>query len=206
MGMRATDSNDVVMDDVFVPRSRTFLAVPDFEPGRHHRGPLYRFPGIATGGFIIAPVPLAVAREAIIAVRELLERKTPLGFNKPLRDRAVVQVTLARAEAMLRAARLFFYDTLGGAWVRIEAGESLGLEQKADLLLANTHAATTAAKVTDMMHRLAGTTGIYTKNPLERHFRDAHTVRHHGFMSENRFETVGQVYCGVEPEFAWVAF
>jgi hypothetical protein len=26
------------------------------------------------------------------------------------------------------------------------------------------------------------------------------------FMSENRFEAVGQVYCGVQPEFVMVAF
>jgi hypothetical protein len=28
----------------------------------------------------------------------------------------------------------------------------------------------------------------------------------HGFLSENRFEAVGQVYLGVAPEFAMVAF
>jgi alkylation response protein AidB-like acyl-CoA dehydrogenase len=85
-------------------------------------------------------------------------------------------------------------------------GEPSSLEQKADLLLAAVHAATTAGTVTDMMHKVAGTSGIYTRSPLERHFRDAQTLRHHGFMSENRFEAVGQVYCGVEPEFAMVAF
>lgn len=36
--------------------------------------------------------------------------------------------------------------------------------------------------------------------------KEAGLLRHHGFMSEDRFETVGQVYCGVAPEFAMVAF
>jgi hypothetical protein len=31
-------------------------------------------------------------------------------------------------------------------------------------------------------------------------------VRHHGFLSEARLETVGQVYLGLEPEFGFVAF
>jgi alkylation response protein AidB-like acyl-CoA dehydrogenase len=155
---------------------------------------------------IIAPIPLAVAREAVIAVRDLVQGKTALGFNKPLRDRAVVQATLARGEAMLRSARLFYHDTVRSVWNRVEAGESVNLEQKADLLLAGTHAVATAAKVTDLMHRVAGSSGIYAKSPLERHFRDAQTLRHHGLVSENRFEAVGQVYCGVEPEFVLVAF
>jgi alkylation response protein AidB-like acyl-CoA dehydrogenase len=107
---------------------------------------------------------------------------------------------------MLRAARLLFYDTLAGVWSIVLTGESVTLEQKADLVLAGTHAASTAATVAGMMHQLAGTTGIYERSPLERHFRDANTLRHHGFMSENRFETVGQVYLGVPPEFPLIVF
>ncbi len=202
LGMRGTDSNDVVIHDVFVPASRTFHVMPDFEPGPHHGGPLYRFPVIGASTFTIAPVPLAVARNAIGVVRELVQQKTAFGYLRPLRERGVVQATLARAEAMLRAARLLYYDTLEQAWERTLAGNGHTLEQKADLQLAAAHVGTTAATVADMMHRIAGTTGIYARNPLERHFRDAHTVRHHGFLSENRFEAVGQVYCGVQPEFA----
>lgn len=205
LGMRGTDSNDVVMEGVFVPKTRTFPMTPDFEPGAHHRGPLYRIPIIGGAGFLIAPVPLAVARGAIAELKTLAQTKTALGFNRPLRERPAVQATVARAEAMLRAARLLYYDTLESAWARAVRGERFTLEQKADLLLAGAHAATTAAKVTDLMHRAAGTTGIYTRSPLERQFRDAETMRHHGILSENRFETVGQVYLGVPPEFPLVA-
>jgi alkylation response protein AidB-like acyl-CoA dehydrogenase len=180
--------------------------MPDFQPSAHHGGALYRFPGIGVGVFCIGSVPLAVARGAIAELRQLAGRKTALGFARPLSERPPVQAMLARAEAMLRAARLLYYDTLTAAWERTVAGERHTLEQKADLLLAGAHAASTAATVTEMMHRVAGTTGIYARNPLERHFRDAHTLRHHGFLSENRFETAGQVYFGVRPEFALVAF
>jgi alkylation response protein AidB-like acyl-CoA dehydrogenase len=205
LGMRGSDSNDVVMEAVLVPRARTFPLTPDFEPGAHHRGPLYRLPAVAAGSFLIAPVSLAVARAAITELKALAQKKTALGFSRPLRDRAAVQATVARAEAMLRSARLFFYEALEAGYARAVRGERFTLEQKADQLLASVHAATTAAKVTDLMHRLAGTTGIYTRSPLERHFRDAQTLRHHGFLSENRFEAVGQVYLGVNPEFPMVA-
>ena len=206
LGMRGTDSNDVVLKGVFVPTSRTFPMVPDFQPSAHHGGPLYRFPGIGAGVFCIGAVPLAIARGAIGELRQLAERKTALGFTRTLSERNTVQGTVAKAEAMLRAARLFYYDTLSAAWERTVAGQPHSLEHKADLLLAGAHAASTAATVADTMHRVAGTTGIYARNPLERHFRDAHTVRHHGFLSENRFETAGQVYFGVQPEFVLVAF
>jgi hypothetical protein len=31
----------------------------------------------------------------------------------------------------------------------------------------------------------------------------AQTLRHHGFLSDNRFEAVGHVYLGVEPMVAF---
>ena len=206
LGMRATDSNDVVVDQLFVPQARTFRLMPSYQPGSRFEGPLYRFPAIGASLMIVAPVPLAAARGALDEVRELARRKTAFGFTKPLRERAVVQTAVAKAEARLRSARLFFYATLGEAWARACTGEGSSLEQKADLLLAGSHLVSTAAAVTDMMHRIAGTSGIYERSPLERHMRDVQTLRHHGFASENRLEAVGQIYLGLPPEFAMVAF
>ena len=51
-----------------------------------------------------------------------------------------------------------------------------------------------------------GTSGINRRNRLERHLRDAQTLRHHGFFSASRYETFGQVRLGVPPEFDLVAF
>jgi len=206
LGMRGTDSNDVAVNEVFVPTSRTFRLVPEFEPGPHYQSPLYRFPGIGEATVIVAPVMLAIARGAINELRDLALRKKPFGFVKTLRERTVAQATLAQGEGVLRSARLLFYDTISEAWERTQAGEPSTLEQKADLLLAGAHAVSSAAKVTDQMHSLAGTSAIYTRSRLERHFRDAQTLRHHGFVSANRYEAVGQVYLGIPPEFGLVGF
>jgi indole-3-acetate monooxygenase len=206
LGMRGTDSNDVAADGVFVPEARSFVVSPVYDPERHFTGPLYRLPALASVDVIIAPVALATARGAIDALREIVDRKTPLGSMKTIRHRPAVQFALADAEAQLRAARLLFYETLESTWKRALANETPTLEQRADLMLACAHAVRTSAHVADLMHRMGGTSGIYERSRLERHFRDAQTVRHHGFLSESRLETVGQVYLGVEPEFGFVAF
>jgi alkylation response protein AidB-like acyl-CoA dehydrogenase len=153
-----------------------------------------------------AGVLLATARNAITEFRELAGRKTPFGSMKTLRDRGVVQATLAEAEATLRSARAFFYEALSEAWARTSAGLPNTLEHRADLLLAGVNAAKSAASVTDAIHRLAGTTGIYARSPLERYFRDAPTLRQHGFVSEGRLETVGQIYLGLPPDFPLIVF
>ena len=206
LGMRGTDSNDVAVDGVFVPAHRTFPLQPAFEPGPGYRGPLYRFPGIGEAAVVIVPTALAVARRALDEVRHLARGKMPFGSAVALAARPAAQARLARAEATLRSARLLFYDTVAEAWAKTLAGTEATLEHKADLLLAGTHAVASAVAAVDLVWSLAGTTGIYAGNRLERHFRDVHTIQHHGFVSESRYETVGQVALGVEPGFGLVAF
>jgi len=206
LGMRGTDSNDVAFKDVFVPVSRMFALAPSFEPGRHFKGPLYRFPAAGIIAIFSAAVVMASARNAITEFREIAQKKTPFGSMKTLRDRGSVQSGLAEAEATLRSARAFLYEALTDTWARTAAGVPNTLEHRADLLVATINAAQSSARVTDTIHRLAGTTGIYEKSPLDRYFRDTHTLRHHGFVAENKLESVGQIYLGLEPDFPLIVF
>lgn len=206
LGMRGTDSNDIEAKGVLVPASRAFRFEPDSIPSAPFDGPLYRMPALAATYPIIAPVALAIAGGATRELREIVTTKIPLGSMKTARDRSAVQSAVAEAEAMVRSARLFFYDALAKAWQRAVVHQPFSLEDKADLMLASTWAVRSAARATDLMHRMGGTNGIYARNRLERLFRDAQTVRHHGFVSDSRLETVGQVYLGVPPEFPFVAF
>ena len=206
MGMRGTGSHDIAVTDVFVPKTRTFPMVPEFEPGSHYQGPLYRFPLVGVGATGIAPVMLAVARQAIDYVSELAQGKTPVASSTLLRERASAQAKLAQAEAMLRSGRLLLYDTLSVAWEATVAGETLSLNQRADLLLAMTHAVSSATQAVELAYSVAGTSGFRTGSPLERYFRDTQVLKHHAFAAETRYETVGQVYLGLPPDFPVLAF
>jgi alkylation response protein AidB-like acyl-CoA dehydrogenase len=206
LGMRGTDSNDIAANGIFVPEPRAFRFEPDSVPSAPFDGPLYQMPALAATYPIIVPVALAIASGAIRELHDIVTTKVPLGSIKTARDRSAVQSAVAEAEAMVRSARLFFYDALAKAWKRAVARKPFTLEDKADLMLASTWAVRSAARATDLMHRMGGTHGIYARSRLERHFRDAQTVRHHGFVSDSRLETVGQVYLGVPPEFPFVAF
>jgi len=206
LGMRGTDSNDAVFANVLVPTRRTLVLDPGLPLGRHFQGALYRFPAVGIIALFTGGVLLATARNAITEFRELAARKTPFGSMKTLRDRGAVQAALAEAEGMLRAGRAFFYEAMTDAWARAVAGLPNTLEQRADLLLAAIQASKGAVGAVDIIHRLAGTTGIYSRSTLDRFFRDAHTLRHHGFVSEGKLETVGQIYLGLPPDFPLIVF
>lgn len=123
-----------------------------------------------------------------------------------LRERPVAQMALGKAEGVLYAARSFFYETVAAAWERTQAGHASTKEEKARLMLAAVHLMQSAVEAVDRVSVVAGTSGIYTRSPLERAFRDIHTVRHHGWVSENRYGTYSQVVLGLEPDFPVATF
>src|SRR5215813_7707036 len=92
LGMCATDSNDVEAKDVFVPDHLVFPVMPDFSPGQHFKGLLYKIPSACANiACLLPPVTLAVARNAIDEVKTLAAKKTPLGSMVPIRERGVMQ-------------------------------------------------------------------------------------------------------------------
>ena len=206
MGMRGTGSNDITVTDVYVPKSRTFPMVPDFEPGSHYGGPLYRLPLVGAAATGIPTPMLGVARRAIDEVTDLALTKAPVGSNGLLKECSSAQVQLGKAEALLRSGRALLLDTVSEAWQRCIDGEPHSLKQRADLLLAMSHAMSSAVQAVELACSIAGTSAFRTSSPLERCFRDVQTMRHHVFAAEARYGTFGQVYLGVPPDFPVVAF
>jgi indole-3-acetate monooxygenase len=206
MGMRGTDSNTAIVADAFVPTIRTWSLEPTFEPGSHFKGPLYRYPSLGEGIVVLAPVALGVARLAIDEFKHLALGKTPFMSATSLSERAVAQMALGKAEGVLSAARSFFYTTATEAWERTLAGKASSREEKGKLMLAAVHLMQSSVEAVDHICGVAGTSAIYTRSPLERAFRDVHTARHHGWVSESRYGTYGQIALGLEPDFPVALF
>lgn len=204
LGMRGTDSNDIAVNDLFVPESRTLVIDPAAPRGSHHRGPLYRYPAMGLLGAFLSPVALGVGREAITEVIDIATGKTPFNSTTTLRERAAAQARIGRAEAILRSSRSMLYELLDEQWKRSLAGVDATIEQRAELLMAAVHAMQSATQAVEFAFSTAGTTGIYQRSRLERLFRDAEVLKQHGFVNESRYETVGQVLFGLPPDMGFL--
>jgi alkylation response protein AidB-like acyl-CoA dehydrogenase len=207
LGLRGSDSTDVSVRDLFVPSAFTFPLAPQYEPNKHYRSALYRTPLLAAAVLAsISPVAIAIARNAIDEVRALSSKRVPMASMVTLRDRGVAQARLGRAEAMLRSARAFMYETMADTWERTQAGETFTPEQRANIMLAAAHAAQVGGEVTEMMFTSGGSSAIFTRYPLERLFRDSQVIRQHGFVAASRYETAAQVMLGLEPDLPLIYF
>ena len=207
IGMRATDSCDVEAKNIFVPEELSFPLAPVWEANHYFDGPTYRFPALgASIASLIAPVALAVARNAIDEVKTIATKKTSFGSVSNLAGRGAVQSKIGKAEALLRAGRIYLYGELEIAWNKTLSGELLSLEEKASLSLAATHCNQSCFQAVDLMYSVAGTTGIYMRSALSHLFMDAQVIRQHGFANESRYETAAQVFLGLPPDLPVLGF
>ena len=194
-GMRGTGSHDIEVEDLFVPEERTFSAL---ERRARVTGPMNRMHGFDLAGCGFCCVGLGVARAAIDAFVELAQRQGPALVLRAAARAALVQAQVGEAEAVLRSGRALLFDVVGEMWQARAAGRPITERQRADLRLAMTHAAQSAARATHMVCATAGTTSIFTSSPLERYARDAEVVTRHNQLQFVNYEAVGRTVLGLE--------
>ncbi|MEE3062859.1 MAG: acyl-CoA dehydrogenase family protein [Actinomycetota bacterium] len=195
LGLRATGSNDVAAQGLKVPGEHTIS--PFFHSARHD-GPLWRIPFFTLAGIGMVGVPLGIARRALDEFTDLATTKLRAMASEPLAKDAAVQVEFASAEASLRSARAFVLDEVNALWDTAVAGDPPSLEQRAGFRLAALAAMRAARQVVDTTFELTGAGAVHASHPLQRCFRDLHTVSQHAYFSPSALKRYANTRFGIE--------
>ena len=204
-GMRGTGSHDVEVDDIFVPVERTVAFAPLEQPSSAYSGPSHRltiWPPVAAN----AVSALGIAQAAIDEFADLATKKTPSYTSTTLKDRSIVQLRFAKAVAKVESARAYLHEAFDTAWQGALDGHALDMAGRARLQLASSHVPIAAAEAVDLIHSIAGTSGVRNDQSFQRHFRDAHVITQHAYVCESRMEAVGQISFGLEPDWGFLYF
>lgn len=203
VGLRGTASDQFALTDHFVRHDHSITR--DFLKECREPGALYRMPAMACYELGFAAVALGLARASLDVFVDVARNKIPRGMKSVIRDNAVVQSGTAQAEVRVHAARAFLLRTAQQIWKEVsEPNGALTLDHRMTLRMASTHAIHTARDAVDFAYNAAGTTAIFDSHPLERRFRDMHTVTQQLQGRLSHFETVGAYLLGGEPDLTFV--
>jgi indole-3-acetate monooxygenase len=202
VGLRGTASDQFALNDFFVRSDHSITR--EFDRECRESGPLYRMGNGTCYQVGFAGVACGIARSALDNFVDVARNKVPRGTRSPLRDNAVVQSNLAQAEVNLRAARGFVLQSMADIWKELCAGATITVAQRITVRMAATHAIHKAREAVDFAYNASGATAIFDNHPLERRFRDIHTVTQQLQGQLRHFETVGAWMMGVDADLTFV--
>jgi indole-3-acetate monooxygenase len=202
VGLRGTASDQFALNDFFVRADHSITR--EFDHECRESGPLYRMSNHTCYQIGFAGVACGIARGALDSFLDMAKGKVIRGGKRPISENAVVQSGLAQAEVNLRAARAYVLQSMAEIWQDLCAGAMITVAQRITVRMAATNAIQKAREAVDFAYHTAGATSIFDNHPLERRFRDMHTVTQQLQGRMSHFETVGAWMLGAEADLSFV--
>ncbi len=196
VGLRGTGSFSFEIDDLFVPDAHTFdpATKPDAD------APVCCIPPMLLFAAGFSTVALGAARAALTSAVELATTKVEMLVDHAFRDMSATQRMVGEAEATWGAAKAYLREAALVVWEGASRHRSLTEEERIRLRLAGTHGIRSASQVVDMAYALGGAGSIFASHPVQRRFRDVHTITQQIQGRLSHYDTAGQFYLGLKPE------
>jgi alkylation response protein AidB-like acyl-CoA dehydrogenase len=186
LGMRATRSDSLILDECRLPESAAIFRSDDMGAFRHDN--LNWFWGSYT------PVYLGVAQAAYDELRRVVGARHPDGYAQPLAYHPDVRSHVAEMSADLEAARLVTYHS---AWLSDSEGPTA--QTTAALYRAKYMVGEVVSRITRTALTLSGAHGIFKTSRLEQLFRDGALGPLHPPPSDFCLYNMGLYELGLDP-------
>ena len=201
-GMRATGSNDVVIDDAFVPEHR-IVSVADIYSGAApgaavHDCPTYRWPMVPALALLAAMPALGSAERAAEIYAERLAERFLAYEGVMQKEKPIAATHLGQAQVRLRALRALVTDTVARIDELVDAGEPVARAVRGEARLAAAHVVHESRSVIADLLGASGASAHFLDNPLQRIKRDVDVIAGHVvFDYDTSRELAGALALGV---------
>jgi alkylation response protein AidB-like acyl-CoA dehydrogenase len=192
LGMRATTSDDTILERAFVPDEATALVCPAGFAGAG----MFQVAMFAWALLGFAGVYSAVARRAYDDTLAAVHKKTSVALTRSMAHHPEVQHNVAEMRIHLEALTAHL-DRVCHDW---STGVDHGGDWPTKIVACKYDVVTRAWSVVDTALELSGGAGIFKRSRIEQLFRDARLGRIHPANSMFTHELVGKLSLGINPD------
>ncbi len=202
-GMRATGSNDVVIEDAFVPEHR-LVEVADIYRGTApgaalHDADTYRWPMVPALALLAAMPALGSAQRAVEIYTERLSQRFLAYEGVMQKDKPVAAARLGGAQVRLRALTGLLADTVAEIDAMVAGGGQVQRTVRGRARLTAAHIVQESRAVIGELLGASGASAHFLGNPLQRLKRDADVIAGHViFDYDTSRELAGALTIGME--------
>ncbi len=203
-GLAATGSNDIVVEDVFVPDymavSNQDLAMGTTPGAKLHDNPVYKMPSTAFLAMVTSVPTIGAARGAVEIFRERLKTRKVIGTQTIIGEKANFQAMLAKADVMVRTAELLLQTLTRDVLDRAANGQNHDIPARMASTAQNAYASRIAREAIRLIIDNAGSSVHMLADPLQRLARDANMACGHLIQDfETLSEQHGRSMLGLPP-------
>ena len=206
VGLIGTGSNDVILDDVFVPSHRMLTleqALSGNPPGAAVNGnELWRIPFFAAISLCLCAPAMGMAQGALepyvdmIGVRKT--RGAALSQPQSMAEFPTIQVRVAEASAAIDAAKMLVRRDCQDIMRIMAEGRALTTEERARNKGDLSFAVKMARQAVDLLYESVGGAGLSNDSKTQRYWRDVHGASKHISMNWDMCSTLyGRVLLGL---------
>jgi 3-hydroxy-9,10-secoandrosta-1,3,5(10)-triene-9,17-dione monooxygenase len=182
-GLKATGSNDVVVENAFVPDYRTHRAVDGFlcaNPGQEENSaPLFSLPWAQIFVRSVSSAAIGAARGAIGAFLEIAKSRISTNTGKQSKSDPFALAAAAKAYAQVDEMETTLHRNFDRLMHYAEAGAAIPPEERLLYRYQSSTVVRRCAGLVDDLMPLMGGRAIYLSSPLVRYWLDLNAGRAH---------------------------
>jgi 3-hydroxy-9,10-secoandrosta-1,3,5(10)-triene-9,17-dione monooxygenase len=204
-GLRGTGSNDVEVEDAFVPEPMT-VAVSELAGGPTpgsavNPNPLYTLPVFSLFPYVLSGVALGNAQACLDDYVEIARYRASTYNRAKLGDLQTTQIKIAEASSKIDAARLIMRSTCIEAMAEARRDRIPDVAAKTKMRRDGAFTVNLCTEAVSLLFAASGARGLYTSGALQRQFRDAHAINSHiAFNFDAAGTNYGRVALGLPSE------
>ncbi len=182
MGLEGTGSNDIVVDDVFVPDYMTHKQSDGFagtNPGLAvNDAPLYRLPWAQSFIRVVSTPAIGACKATVDLYKHAVLNKASGDPTKLAGDTQVVERIAAALNGIDEMEAILFrnFDVM---LEQIERGEEIPLEDRIRYRYQASLVISKSIEIVDSLYEVAGGHSVFNDSEIQQRFRDVHTARAH---------------------------
>lgn len=182
MGLRATGSNDIAVDDAFVPEHRTIREIDMFEMNcrghSHNRSTLYAMPFPQIFNRTVACTSLGALKRALDAFVDATKEKRATYTGERLARDTTIQYAVAEVERTLDEQMLVL-ERDANELMEHASRHTWTLDRRAALGYSTTAMVSRCVSAVDKLMEFSGGKALYRGHPVQQAFLDIHCARAH---------------------------
>ncbi|HHX4052800.1 MAG: acyl-CoA dehydrogenase family protein [Burkholderia contaminans] len=203
LGLRATGSHDIVVDDVFVSAYRTHKAIDGMmgtSPGLAvNDAPLFRLPFAQIFVRAVCTSCIGALQGALDDFTGYAATRVSANSGAKTTDDPGAQNACANTAVAIDEMQVLLKRNFAELMASVTGGPAVSIERRVHFRYQSAQVAERCAQAANALLRYAGGNGIYHRNPLVRRFLDLHAARAHYANNVDRFgQNLGAVMLGRE--------